>query len=173
MKVAILVAAKDFRDETVSQLQLLFSKKDIDGVITGFTLKDCRGYHGAVVKPKAELREIEPMIYDVLLLADGPGVDSLKLYDNRPLLDLIKAFHDANKIVAGISNSVKIISRANIIKDTKIAKLDDVETAKVARLYRGTLTEESMVFDKNVLTLSNSENIGELANFLATKGSTV
>jgi putative intracellular protease/amidase len=171
MKVAILIAPRDFKDETVSNLQLLFAKKDIESVITGLTLKECRGYHGATIKPTAEARELEPMTYDVLLIADGPGVDSLKLYDHRPLLDLIKAFHDANRIVAGVNNGIKAIARANVIRDTKIAKPNDDETEKIARLYRGIIIDDYIVLDKNVLTLADSERIDELVNLLAKKAS--
>jgi putative intracellular protease/amidase len=167
MKVAILISPKDFKDETLSSLQLMFGKTDIDGVVASFSLKDCYGWHGAVVKPKAEARELEPNTYQALLIVDGPGIDSLKLYDYRPLLDLIKIFHDANRIVVGIGNSVKVIARSNIIKDTKIAKTDDREVEKVTRLYRGNPTEEHMVLDNKVLTLSNSDKIDELAKLLA------
>jgi putative intracellular protease/amidase len=171
MKVAILIAPRDFKDETVSKLQLLFGKKDIEGVITSLTLKECKGYHGATVKPSAEAREIEPMSYDVLLIADGPGIDSLKMYDHRPLLDLIKAFHDANRIVAGVDNGIKAIARANVIRDTKIAKPNDEETEKIARLYRGIITDDYVTFDKNVLTIANSDRIEELVDLLAKKAS--
>jgi putative intracellular protease/amidase len=167
MKVAILIAPRDFKDETLSNLQLMFGKNDIDGVVASFSLKDCFGAHGAVVKPKAEARELEPHTYDALILVDGPGIDSLKLYDYRPLLDLIKAFHDANKIVGGIGNGVKAIARANVIKDTKIAKSDDREIVKMTQLYRATPSEDTLVLDKNILTLSDSERMAEFAKLLS------
>jgi putative intracellular protease/amidase len=167
MKVAILIAPRDFKDETLSSLQLMFGKNDIDSVVASFSLNDCFGVHGAVVKPKAEARELEPQTYDALVLVDGPGVDSLKLYDYRPLLDLVKAFHDANKIVVGIGNSVKTIARANVIKDTKIAKSDDREVAKTTQLYRGAASDDTLVLDKNILTLSDSDRMSELAKLLA------
>lgn len=168
MKVAMLIPQKDFKDETLSKLRLWFDKKDIEGVVASLTLKDCTGYHGAVVKPKAEARELEPTRYDVLLIVDGPGVDSMRLYDQRPLLDLLKAFHDSNKIVVGIANGIKVIARANIIKDTKIAK-PDPETEKMVRLYRGVPSENYLVFDNNVLTLSDPDKVDELVALLVEK----
>ncbi len=168
MQVAILIAPRDFKDETVSKLNLFFDKKDIGSRIASFSLRDCTGYHGAVVKPKIELRDIEPMSYDVLLLVDGPGVDSLKLYDQRPLLDLTKAFHESGKIVAGVGNGVKIIARANILKDTKVAQ-PDPETEKLVKLYRGVPVNDYLVFDNKILTLSDPDRIDELVGLLAEK----
>ncbi len=165
MKIAILIAPQDFKDETLSHLQLLFEKKDVESQIASLTLKQCTGYHGAVIKPQIEAKALEPGAFDVLLIADGPGVDSLKLYDYRPLLDLIKAFHDGNKKIAGIGNGIKAVARANIIKDAKIAKTD-AETEKLVRLYRGKPTEEFVVSDKNVITATGVDNIPDFVSSL-------
>lgn len=136
MKVALLIAPRDFKDETVSRLKLLSGKMDIELKIAGMSLKPCTGYHGAVVKPEVEARELEPSVYDALLIGDGPGVESQKLFEHRPLLDLVKAFHDSNKIIGGIGNGIKVISKSNSIKDAKIARTEG-DTEKMVKLYRG------------------------------------
>lgn len=166
MKVAILVAPKDFKDETLSQLRLLFGKRDIESQVASLTLKPCTGYHGAVIKPETEMRALEPGAFDALLIADGPGVESLKLYDHRPLLDMIKLFHDSNKTVVGIGNGVRAVARANIIKDTRIAKVDE-ETDKLVRLYRGRPTDESVVSHNNIITVSSTDNVADFVAMLA------
>ncbi len=166
MKVAMLIAPRDFKDETLSSLQLLLGKKDIEAKLVSFTMKPCTGYHGAVVKPQAEARELEPGAYDALLVLDGPGVDSFKLYEHRPLLDLIKTFHDSNRVVVGIGNGIKALAKANVIKETKVAKTEE-ETGKLVTLYKGIKTEDPVVFDRNVLTVSGSENIQEFVELLA------
>lgn len=165
MKVAMLVVPKDFKDETLSNLQLFFGKKDVEAQIASLTLKNCTGYHGAVVKPQVEFAALHPSNFDVLLIVDGPGVDSLRFYEHRPLLDLIKVFHDSGKIVVGIGNGIKAVARANIVKDTKIAKTDD-ETEKIVRLYRGTATDDFVVSDKKIITVSGTDNIGDFVNVL-------
>jgi putative intracellular protease/amidase len=170
MKVAMLIAP-DFKDETLSMLQLMFGKNDIEGVVVGFSLKECKGYHGAVVMPKTEAKELDPNSYDVLILVDGPGVDSFKLYDNRPLLDLVRTFHDSKKIVVGIGNSMKVIARANVIRDTKMARPESTESEKMTRLYRGVVTEDDLVFDKGVLTATDSGRIDKLVELLASNPS--
>lgn len=166
MKVAILIAPRDFKDETVSHLQLLLGKKDIEAEIASLVLKPCTGYHGAVVKPQIEAAALEPNSFDVLLVADGPGVDSMKLYDYRPLLDMIKVFKEAKKKIAGIGNGIKVVARANVIKDAKIAKTDE-ETEKLVRLYRGKPSEEFVVSDSGIITASGTDNIDDFVSALS------
>lgn len=165
LKVAIIIPPKEFKDETVSRLSLLLTKKDVGNSVASLTLKECLGYHGAVLKPDAELIELDPTQIDALIIADGPGVDSLKMYDYRPLLDLVKAFSDRKKMIAGIGNGIKVVARANIIKDTKIAGINR-EDDKLVQLYRGIISDNYLVLDKNILTLSNSEKIDEFVTCL-------
>jgi putative intracellular protease/amidase len=165
MKVAILIAPRDFKDETVSHLQLLFGKNDIESQVVSLTTKPCTGYHGAVIKPQADARAMEAGTFDVLLIADGPGVESLKLYDHRPLLDLVKAFRETKKKIAGIGNGVRVVARANIIKDTRIAKTDE-ETEKLVKLYRGKPTEDFVVSDNGIITASSIDNVADFVSAL-------
>ncbi|MCL5239221.1 MAG: DJ-1/PfpI family protein [Candidatus Marsarchaeota archaeon] len=165
MRVAILIAPRDFKDETVSHLQLLLGKKDVETQIASLSLKPCTGYHGAVVKPQIEAQALEPNTFDAILVADGPGVDSLKLYDYRPLLDLLKAFHESKRKIAGIGNGIKVVARANIIKDAKIAKTDE-ETEKLVVLYRGKPAQDFVVADKNIVTATGVDNIADFVSSL-------
>ena len=165
MKVAVLISPRDFKDETLSHLQLLFGKKDVEAQVASLTSKSCTGYHGAVVKPQVEFAAVHPNTYDALLIADGPGVDTLRLYEHRPLLDLIKAFYEGKKTIIGIGNGIKAIAKANIVKDTRIAKTDE-ETEKIVRLYRGFPTEDFVVSHKNIITASGTDNISGLVDML-------
>jgi protease I len=168
VKIAIIIPSRDFKDETLSELNLLLVKKDIKITVASTTLKDCTGYHGAIVRPDATLKDLDPAHIDALLLVDGPGVESMRLYDHRPLLDLIRVFYENKRLIAGIGNGIKSIARANIIKDKKIANVGK-EDENLVRLYRGVPTDNYLVFDKNILTLSNSSKVDELVNYLSDK----
>ncbi len=163
MKVAVILAPRDFRDETLSQLKLYFSKKDVETKLASTTLGKCFGAHGAVAKSELEIDAMNPLDFDAVVVADGPGVDSLKMFDHRPLLDLIKLFKEANKAVVGIGNGIKVVARANIIKDMKIAEAD-AETKKLVELYRGKPTEEHVVRDGGIITASSNDDIPELVS---------
>lgn len=162
VSVAVIIPPRNFRDETISMLGLLLAKKDIKRILASVNPKACTGYHGAVVKPDTTFKELDPARTSAIILADGPGVDAFKLYDYMPLLDIVKAFHDHNRVVAVIGNGIKIAARANVLRDTKVAASADKEEDDLVRLYRGVPAKGHLVLDKNVLTLSNPERIDEL-----------
>ncbi len=158
MKVAVIIPPKDFKDETLSMAKLLFDKWGIKPVISSYTSSPCTGSHGAVYMPEINASKIDPQDYNAVLLVDGSGIESYKLYDFRPLLDLLKNFISAGKIVGAIGNAIKVISRANIISDTKVAAPSDEESQRLVRLYKGINSQHDIETDKNIVTARNSDN---------------
>jgi putative intracellular protease/amidase len=169
MKVAILIPPKDFKDESVSQAKLMLEKWDVEPVITSYSTKECVGYHGAVYKPQINANRISASDFDGIILIDGNGVDSYKLYDFRPLLDLVKLFSDKNKPVCAINNSIKILARANIIQNLKVAMPKDEESRRLVILYRGVPSNNDMETEKNIMTLNNSELVEDFMDALLDK----
>lgn len=169
MRVAIVIAPQDFKDETVSKLKGYLGKWGIETVIASYSSKECVGYHGAVYKPDVNISRLTPYEYDALVLADGAGVDTYKLYDVRQLLDIVRVFKSEGKLIAGVNNAIKVIARSNIIADTKIAVPKDKETERLVILFKGIASAEDMESDKNILTLSNSDRTDEFVDMLIEK----
>ncbi|VVB77231.1 DJ-1/PfpI family protein [uncultured archaeon] len=166
VKVAIVIPPKNFKDETLSMLSLLLSKKDIRSLVAGFGAKDSLGSHGAVAKLDVAVTSLDPATVDALIIADGPGVDSFRLYEYRPLLEIVRAFHESKRLVVGVGNGIKVLAKANVIRDAKIAAADK-ETASLVALYHGLQTDSTLVLDKNVITLSDSSKMEQLAERVA------
>lgn len=157
MKVAVIIPPKDFKDETLSMAKLLFDKWEVKSVISSYTSSPCTGLHGAVYMPEINASKIEPQDYNAILLIDGSGIDSYKLYDFRPLLDLLKNFAASGKIVGAIGNAVKVLSRANIIAETKVAAPQDEESQRLVRLYKGINSQHDVEIDRNIITARSSD----------------
>lgn len=169
MKIAMLIAPKDFKDESVSKAKLTLEKWGIEVTITSYSTHDCVGYHGAVYKPDINAGRLDPNNYDALLLVDGNGVDEYKLYDFRQLLDTVKLFQMKNKPIAAINNAIKIVARANIINNVKIAMPKDEESRRLITLYHGNPSKNEIEDDKNILTLSNPDRIMDFADLIVGK----
>lgn len=167
MKVAIVIAPNNFKDETLSNVELILDKKGIEHRLASFTSKACTGYHGAVRKPDVNADAIEISDFDALILVDGPGVDAYKLYDHRRFLDVINAFHESNKMIVGMGNTTKILARSNVIRDTKIAGVKDEEATRLITLYKGVLTDKNIVIDKNLMTAADSSDAVEITTKFA------
>ena len=166
MKVALLIAPNNFKDESLSTLRVAFGKWGIDAVVTSYSTKQCTGYHGAVVMPQLNAARINPDEFDSIVLVDGPGVDLYKLYDFRPLLDTVSGFSSRKKLIAAIGNSIKILARANIIADVKLAVPRDEETVRLVALYRGLPSVKSIESETNIITIGNPDNVDQLAETL-------
>src|SRR5437660_32809 len=159
MKVLIIIPPKDFRDETVGLAKLLLGKWGLSPVIASYITasKECIGYHGAAYKIDINPTNLTSQGFDAMLLVDGPGVETYKLYDFRPLLDLVKDFSTNNKIVAAIGNSIKVLARANVIANRKVAAESDEESKRLVRIYRGSESGSDVESDRNLLTAKGYE----------------
>jgi putative intracellular protease/amidase len=155
MKAAVVIAPKDFRDETVAKAKMMFQKWGVTPVIVGLVPRECVGSHGAVYKPDINLNKVSSTDFDVLFIVDGEGIETYRLYELMPLLDLIRAFNMDSKIVAVVNNAAKTIAKANIISGRKVSIPKDAEVVNLVKLYKGVVSEEEMECGTNVMSLSN------------------
>ncbi len=158
MNVAIIIPPSDFRDETVSSAVSLLGKWGVNCLISSTTIGECVGYHGAIFRSSLLFNEVTTENFDGILVPDGPGVESYKLYDERRLLDVIKHFNDKKKPLACVGNAIKILARANVISNVKIANVKDKETARLVGLFRGVMTANDLEAQGNIITFSGGEN---------------
>ena len=169
MRVALVIAPRGFKDESVAAARELFKKWGIETVIASFTSGECTGYHGATCKPDMNVGRIDAAQFDAILLIDGPGVDQYKLYDVRPLLDIVKIFSNNKKLIAGMNNAVKIIARANVIANTRLAVPEEDDAVRLVELYKGLPSNKPIEFDNNVLTTNDPSQAYQFMDLLLEK----
>jgi putative intracellular protease/amidase len=102
---------------------------------------------------------VKPDEFDGILIVDGSGIEKYELYDYRPLLDIVYNMSRMGKFVAAVGNGIKIVARANIIKDRKIAMPNDEETKKLVILFHGVPSEKSIEVSGNIYTIKDSDNL--------------
>ncbi len=171
MKFLIFIAPNNFRDETLSMVKMFFDRWNVGYEITSYSTKPCIGSHGASVAVNLNAAKVNPSDYDGIILVDGPGIDSYKLFEYRPLLDMLLQFNNKNKMIGAIDNSVKVVARANIIKDRNIAAPEDEETKRAVQLFHGKLTDKPIEISNNIITIKSSSGLeGPLQEFLGHVG---
>ena len=169
MRVVMLIPPKDFRDESVSSIKNTLEKWGVEVVLASYSTKECVGSHGAVYSRFTNAGRIKGNDFDAIILADGPGVESYRLYDFRPLLEVISSFANRGKIIVGINNAIKIIARSNIISEIKVAAPKDPSIRDVIRLYHGKASENYLEDQKNIITLSDPEREDVLSELMLKK----
>ncbi|MGC8628600.1 MAG: DJ-1/PfpI family protein [Candidatus Micrarchaeia archaeon] len=167
MKVSIIVAPKDFRDETLSQLELLLDKKGIGYEVLSLSNGECTGMHGATVKQKERADEFEPVYTDAVVIVDGKGIDDLRVFENRALLDRLKVAKENKKVLGAIGNGVKVLAKANIIKNAKIAAVEDEDSKRLIGLYKGQLANADVVASEGIVTAKDNSHMLEFVDSLS------
>jgi putative intracellular protease/amidase len=157
MRLAIFIPQKDFKDESLSLIKLIFDKWGVQYSIAAYG-KGGVGTHGALVKADIRPEEMTTDQFDGIVFVDGKGIDDQKVYDYRPLLEIVMRFNEANKYVIAVGNAVKIPCRANIVKARKVA-VGDEETMRLARLFYGIPSPNPVEGMGNLVTIKNSKAI--------------
>lgn len=160
MRFLIFIPPKDFRDESLSMVKLFFDKWGIHYMVTSYSSADAVGLHGAVVRPDINTSRVNYDEYDGIVLIDGTGSDDYKLYDYRPLLDLMLMLNQKKRYIISINNTAKIPARANIVNNVRIST-DDEESKRLVRLFHGVPSEKPLEMNGNLITIRNSKDIEE------------
>lgn len=160
MRFLIIIPPKDFRDESISLIKLFFDKWGIPYSLSSYTSGKCTGIHGAVYSPDVHAARISSSEYDGIVLIDGRGVDAYKLYDYRPLLDLMIKFNRSEKYIISVDNAAKIPARANIIRDKRISfSTEDRETMRLVNLFHGIPSNNEYETSGNLISIRESKDI--------------
>ncbi len=128
MKFLIFIPPNDFRDESVSTFKMFFDRWSIESQISSYSTKECQGAHGAIYKPDINTNRAEPRNYDGIVLIDGPGIETYKLYEFRPFFDVLAKFNASKKYIFAVANAQRVLAKANLVKGKKMAAPEDQET---------------------------------------------
>jgi len=158
----VFVAPQNFKDENLAAVKLFFERWDVDYKIASYSKGECRGYQGAVYKQDVNANKVAINDYEGIVLVDGSGIEEYKLYEYRPLLDLLMQFNNYNKNIIAIGNAVKLLARANIIMNKKVVAKEE-ELRRLVSLFHGIPSTAHMETASNIITIDGS-NINEQIN---------
>jgi putative intracellular protease/amidase len=159
MKFLVFIAPKDFKDETLTMIRTFFDRWGVQYTITSYSNKECVGYHGALCKPDINAGKVSTLDYDGIILVDGKGIEDYRLFEYRPLLDMLLQFNEKKKMIGAVSNAIKIVARANIIRDKKVSMPDDEETKRLILLFHGVPSDNAVEVSGNIVTIGSSSGL--------------
>ncbi len=169
MRAAIVIAPRDFKDETLARALAMFKRWGVTPVIVGLVSKECIGSHGAAVMPDMNLTKVRAADFDIIFIADGDGVEAYKIYEVAPLVDLVRAFAVENKVIAGVGNGAKVIAKANIVAGRKMAVPKNPGMEGFVKLYKGIVSQEEMECATNVMSLRDYTKTEEFVGAILDK----
>lgn len=161
MRFLVFVTPTDFHDETLRTVNMFFDKWGVEHQTASYSTRECRGSHGMVCRPGVNASKASVFGYDALLIVDGPGIDSYKMYDYRPLLDMVYSFNSNGKFVCAIGNAIKVVARSNIVKGKRISMPGDASVKSMVLLFHGIPTQSAVEAQGNVCTVGNPAGLEE------------
>jgi protease I len=153
MKILMIVAQKDFRDEEFFEPRDIFIKNGIDVEVASQELSLARGRLGGTVMPGLTVDEADLDDFSAIVLVGGRGAEVY--LDDERIHDLAREFFNAGKIVAAICFAPAILAKAGLLSGVKATCTPNEEETLAAggAEYTGALVE----VDGKIITASGPD----------------
>jgi protease I len=161
--VALVIAAKIFRDEEYLVPKAILEKHHIKVVTVSTTTGWAEGKLGARVKPDQLLAETDPNSLDALAFVGGGG--AAQYFDDPVAHRLAREMVKAGKPLAAICCAPVILANAGLLQGKKatVWKDDAPEIIRMGAEYTGAIIEQ----DGLILTGNGPEAAEAFGNALA------
>jgi protease I len=145
---ALIISADGFED---SELEVPYERLTQEGIVTDIASVQrgtLRGKHGYAVEASLVVDEVDPIAYDLLILPGGRA--PARLRKEQVVLDLVRRFVQADKLVAAICHGPQILISANLMEGKKATCYQSVamEMKQAGAHY----VDEAVVVDGNLIT---------------------
>jgi protease I len=151
MKVLIIIAPEKFRDEELAEPVAALQKAGIGYEIASTRRGTCTGMLGAKVTATLSLDDIDPKIYDGLIIVGGNGAQA-HLWDDDLLPPLVRFFHDKMKLVGAICLAPVILARAGILKGKKATYFEGQVSFREMKAGGAVIVNQPVVTDSRIVT---------------------
>jgi len=115
MKVVMVAAPTNFRDEELITPRDILANAEIDVVIASTRTGMCKGMLGAEVEATVSLDDINPDNFDGIIFIGGPG--ATVFFDDASAHALAVGFNDRNKLTAAICLAPVTLANAGVLRE--------------------------------------------------------
>lgn len=161
-KIAMIIAAREFRDEECFETKDILEKQGFNITIFSNEKGIAVGRFGGEIKVDKTLDELNVSDFDSLLFVGGQG--AIKYLDNKISYDIINNANDKNKVIAAICIAPLILARAGILKGKKATVWSsDLDKSAIKELEKegGIYIDQKSVIDGNIITADGPFAINE------------
>ncbi|MCS7231390.1 MAG: DJ-1/PfpI family protein [Elusimicrobiota bacterium] len=150
MKIAMIIAKNNFRDEEYLQPKEVFIKAGFIVETFSSSLGTAKGMLGATLKVDKVLSELKVEEYDAVVFVGGVG--SSEYWDNSLAHKIAQEAISKNKVIAAICIAPVTLAKAGILKGKK-ATVYHTEAYQLKQLGADYI-ESNVVVDGKIITAS-------------------
>ena len=164
MRVLMIVAPQEFRDEEYLHPREELEKKGARITVASLTTNECAGRFGAKVTPDISIDKVDVDDYDAVVFVGGGG--SKVYFDNDTALRIAKEFATKGKVTSAICIAPMILANAGLLKGRKATAWDHEDDIKNAG---GTYTGNPVEVDGNIITANGPDAARDFGREIAKK----
>ncbi|KKU86886.1 MAG: ThiJ/PfpI domain-containing protein [Parcubacteria group bacterium GW2011_GWA2_47_9] len=164
LKIALIIAFRNFRDEEYFIPKEVFERAGASVITFSTAIGTAVGVHGGEVPAQLTVEELKVADYDAVIFVGGAGAK--KLMENEDALRVARETAASEKILAAICIAPTILARAGVLfgkKATVWSSSMDRSAIKILQeegvLYR----EGPIVVDGKIITANGPEVAREFA----------
>lgn len=165
-KILYIIAPNNFRDEEYLHPKQVLESAGHKVVTASVSSSKCYGMLGAEVKPDVLIKNAREGTFDAIIIAGGSG--STVLWDNPELLNLVKKFHNSNKIVSAICLGAIVLAKSTMMAGKKMTGWPP-EAKDAADKANAVYTGENVTIDGNIVTAIGPKAVHEFASIILEK----
>jgi protease I len=152
VKVLMIIAPKDFRDEEFFEPKEALEGEGAEITVASRTTDEVTGMKGAKVKPDITLDQANVNEYDAVIFVGGSGTSTY--FDDARALAIAKEAHEKGKKICAICIAPVILANAGVLKGKRATAWNyEGEIEKGGATYTG----EPVEVDGNVVTAHGPE----------------
>ena len=158
MKVAIIIAFKDFKDEEYFTPREILEIGRAEIKVVSDELGIASGVDGGEVKVDAKLADLDVSDFDAVVFIGGPG--ALSHLDNQDSYKIIKDAASQNKVLAAICISPVILAKAGVLQSKKATVWTsslDKNPKKILEENKAEYQDKNVVVDNSIITANGPE----------------
>jgi protease I len=131
---------------------------DIVGVKAGEELK---GYKGKEkVKSEKAIDQVKPDEYDALLIPGGQSPDHLRV--DKRIVEFVKAFDDAGKLIAAVCHGPQLLIAAHLVKGRTLTAWQTIQDD--LQQIGANVKDEPVVRDRNWITSRKPDDLKQFSD---------
>jgi protease I len=162
LKVQLVAAEKNFRDEELFIPENIFSGAELFVSIASNEKKNIKGMLGGSVDADIAIRDINTDDIDALVIAGGSGSPDYLWY-NDDLLEKIRESYRKGKIIGAICLSGAVLAQAGILKGKRATVYPSEEAIMELKENGATFVNEGVVTGDGIVTAQGPSNATDFA----------
>lgn len=161
--VVFVIVNENFRDEELLIPREILEEKGHKCIIASDEYKEAIGMFKTKIMPDIEIKEIITQELDALVIIGGSG--SLKLSENKDLLEKIKEAKSEDKLLCAICLGPTSLARAGVLKNKNATVFKSEIGLKILKENNVNYVDEEVVQDGKIITgngPTSAQNFGKI-----------